>query len=183
MHNVFVSKENIQPIKEQLIPIITNSWVKEQPYNYLKEFNNIPLNENNSIVYKCKETLYDLFLNRINSIFKNYTIYENNVRTVYSYVSNKDFTNGNWHNHNTTGSISGVYYLKCIKGKGIYFRDKGIVEYFEPVENELYIFPSNLDHYPLPSITEEIRISCNLNLMCKEPIHQLFDPKNIREKI
>jgi len=63
MHNVFVSKENIEPIKEQLIPIITNSWVKEQPYNYLKEFNNIPLNENNSIVYKCKETLYDLFLN------------------------------------------------------------------------------------------------------------------------
>ena len=51
----------------------------------------------------------------------------------------------------------------------------------EPKENELYIFPSNLDHYPIPSTSEELRISCNCNLKCNEPISVLFDPKNIRE--
>jgi len=179
--NIFKSIENIEHIKLQLVPIITKSWYEEKPYQHLKEFNNIYLNEHNPIVKKLKDELYNIFLNRVSQIFKQYTIYENNVNTVYSYVSSKDFNNANWHNHNKTGSISGVFYMKCVKDKGITFKDKGIEQYIEPKENELYIFPSNLDHYPIPSTSEELRISCNMNLMCSEKISDLFDPKNIRE--
>jgi len=178
---IFRSNEKIDDIKKQLVPVITNTWINEKPYQYYKEWNNQALNENNSITKNVSESLYNIFLSRINTIFRNYTIYENNNRSVYSYVSNKDFINANWHNHNSTGSMTGVFYIKCVEGCGIKFRDKGQVKYVEPKENELYIFPSNLDHYPLPATNEELRISCNLNLMCKEPISVLYDPKNIRE--
>jgi len=178
---IFRSNESIEHIQKQLIPVITNTWIKEKPYQYYNQWNNQALNENNPITKNVSESLYNIFLSRINSIFKNYTIYEENDRVVYSYVSNKDFKNANWHNHNLTGSISGVFYLKCVEGCGIKFRDKGQVKYIEPKENELYIFPSNLDHFPIPSTSKELRISCNMNLMCKEPISVLYDPKNIRE--
>lgn len=178
---IFRSNENIEHIKEVLTPVITNTWINEKPYQYYNQWNNQALNENNPITKNVSESLYNIFLSRINSIFKNYTIYEENDRVVYSYVSNKDFINANWHNHNNTGSISGVFYIKCVEGCGIQFRDKGHVTYIEPKENELYIFPSNLDHYPLPATNEELRISCNMNLMCKEPISVLFDEKNLRE--
>ena len=178
---IFRSNENIDDIKRLLLPVITNTWINEKPYQYYKQWNNQALNENNPITKNVSESLYSIFLSRINSIFKNYTIYENNNKQVYSYVSNKDFINANWHNHNSTGSMTGVFYIKCVEGCGIKFRDKGHVTYIEPKENELYIFPSNLDHYPLPATNEELRISCNMNLMCKEPISVLFDPKNLRE--
>ena len=77
-----------------------------------------------------------------------------------------------------TGTII-IFYIKCVKGCGILFRNKDQVKYIEPKENELYIFPSNLDHYPLPSTSEELRISCNMNLMCKESINELFDEQNL----
>ena len=178
---IFRSNEDIDHIKEQLVPAITNTWINERPYQYYDKWNNQALTEDNPLTKKCSESLYKIFLSRISLIFKNYTIYENNDELVYSYVSNKDFTNANWHNHNHTGSMTGVFYMKCVEGCGIKFRDKGQVKYIEPKENELYIFPSNLDHYPLPSTSKELRISCNMNLMCKEPISVLFNPKNIRE--
>tara|TARA_R110000803_G_scaffold137258_1_gene204249 strand:+ start:213 stop:767 length:555 start_codon:yes stop_codon:yes gene_type:complete len=179
--NILKSIENIEHIRSQLVPIITKSWYEEEPYKHLKDFNNIYLNENNPIVKKCKDELYNIFLHRISKTFKQYTIYENNVNTVYSYVSDRNFNNANWHNHNNTGSISGVFYMKCVKDKGIKFRDKGIEQYIEPKENELVIFPGDLLHYPIPSKNDELRISCNMNLMCSEKINDLFDPKNIRE--
>ena len=176
---IFCSNERIDDIKKQLVPVITNTWINEKPYQYYDQWNNQALNENNPITKNVSESLYNIFLNRINTIFKNYTIYEKNDRIVCSYVSNKDFKNANWHNHNAYGSISGVFYLKCVEGCGIKFRNKGQVKYIEPKENELYIFPSNLDHYPLPSTSEELRISCNMNLMCKESINELFDKHNL----
>ena len=179
--NIFKSIEDIEHIKSQLVPMITKCWYEERPYMKLKEFYNIYLNEHNPIVKELKDELYNIFLNRVAQIFKQYTIYEKNVNTVYSYVSNKDFQNANWHNHIKTGSISGVFYMKCVKDKGIKFNRYGIEKYIEPKENELYIFPSNLNHYPIPSTSDELRISCNMNLMCTDHIQDLWDKKNLRE--
>ena len=71
--------------------------------------------------------------------------------------------------------------MKCVKDKGIKFNRYGIEKYIEPKENELYIFPSNLNHYPIPSTSDELRISCNMNLMCTDHIQDLWDKKNLRE--
>ena len=178
---IFRSVEDIDHVREKLVPAVHDTWINKEPYKYYNHWNNQALNENNEMTKWCSEVLYDIFLKRVEQIFKSYTIYEENDPTVYSYVSNKDFTRGDWHNHVNWGSIAGVFYMKCVEGCGIEFRDKGIYRYIQPKENELYIFPSDLDHFPHPSKTSELRISCNMNLKCKEPISVLFDPKNIRE--
>jgi len=46
---IFRSNEDIDDIKKQLVPVITNTWINEKPYQYYKEWNNQALNENNSI--------------------------------------------------------------------------------------------------------------------------------------
>ena len=70
--NIFKSIENIEHIKSQLVPMITKCWYEERPYMKLNGFNNIYLNEHNPIVKELKDELYNIFLNRIAQIFKQY---------------------------------------------------------------------------------------------------------------
>ena len=191
--NIFKSTEDIDDIKSNLNPIIIETWRKWKPYVQLhdtfkiknKGDINIQLNYNNPIIKENASKLYDIFLNRVSSIFKNFTIDEVNEKSSWVYISDKNFTKNCWHNHIGTASITGVFYLKCVKDRGIYFnkeKENGNQIYIKPKENELYIFPGDLYHLPMPSTNDNIRISCNVELKCNESIKELFDPKNILEK-
>jgi len=178
---IFKSEENIDEIKSNLNPLIIKCWIEDKPYLHYKHGKNIGLNYDNPFIKENSLKLYDFFLNRVSSIFKNYTINETNSNKVFSYISDKNYTESNWHNHIRTASINGVFYLKCVEDRGIYFRENGNQIYIQPKENELYIFAGNLDHLPIPSTNDNIRISCNVELKCNESIKELFDLNNIKD--
>jgi len=80
---------------------------------------------------------------------------------------------GNWnfpHNHIGT-DLSGVYYVKVPKDSGqIVFFDPRKIESamgVQPVEGNLFMFPSYLEHMVTPSESNETRISIAFNICTK----------------
>jgi len=109
------------------------------------------------------------------TIQKNIDILEEEFN-VWCSVSDKNYTLTNWHNHQDTANINGVIYLKlCSDEKGIDFKINDKVVNYIPCENELIIFPSYLWHHPNVSITDEKRISLNLELLTKQSTKDLFN--------
>ena len=119
---------------------------------------------------KYRADLYDIFISKCKELFKNIDILEEEFN-VWCSVSLT-----NWHNHQDTANINGVIYLKlCSNEKGIDFKINDKVVNYIPCENELIIFPSYLWHLPNVSITDEKRISLNLELLTKQSTKDLFN--------
>ena len=91
--------------------------------------------------------------------------------TIHSWVNINE--KGNWnfpHNHIGT-DLSGVYYVKVPKDSGqIVFFDPRKIESamgVQPVEGNLFMFPSYLEHMVTPSESNETRISIAFNICTK----------------
>jgi uncharacterized protein (TIGR02466 family) len=92
---------------------------------------------------------------------------------------NKKYDQNLIHSHSNAFNLSGVCYLKVPTDSGsIVFRDPrpgsihapdrlfnyGDSEYFVPFDNMLILFPSYLEHFVLPNLNDEDRISVSFDI-------------------
>jgi hypothetical protein len=160
-------------------------WLSQKPYDTLSSkdntngVRNFVLSPTSPDKNKVLSDIYNLFLNKVNSVFKEYSVHKDNKRDVWVYCSDKRYSDTGIHDHKETATINGVIYVKTVKNCGIKFYVPDEV-YEEPSDCDIYIFPGDMAHDPLPS-NNEMRISINVELKCNESIRDLFDPKNIRE--
>ena len=155
-------------------------WLRYKPYTtfdkHKRNFNLIPNSLDKSSFLL---NIYNLFLNKVDSIFKEYSVHKDNKKDVWVYCSDKRYSETGLHDHKKTASINGVIYVKTVKNCGIKFYVPNEI-YEEPLDYDIYIFPGDMAHDPLPS-NDKMSISINVELKCNETIKDLFDPKNIRE--
>lgn len=101
-----------------------------------------------------------------------------------SYISNKDFSESNIHNHydENCGKIVLVYYFNTPKDFGgrIEFKisvDDSKIYYYKPKKYDLLILPDALLHRPEKIFeSEEYRISLNFDIATVEESYYLFAP-------
>jgi len=88
----------------------------------------------------------------------------------YAYVSNiNDYHPKNRiHNHATTCSVNGVYYLNVPSeqsGMISFYNDNDEQVYtYQPKAFDLLIMPNFMKHYPHKSLVEEYRVSINIEI-------------------
>lgn len=113
--------------------------------------------------------VYSSFINLcINNFtkFENYTHYD----SLCAYVSNKNNYDSWVHNHGKVANeLVAVYYFSVPKGNNgelVFYKDDGITEIikYKPEEFDLLVFPSYLNHKPLPLDSNHFRISLNMTL-------------------
>lgn len=106
----------------------------------------------------------------------NFTVDESRNRSVcWAYVSDKVDFNEVWHNHISTSTINGVYYLNIPNNNtSIDFSLGGKQLTYHPKENELIIFPNYLDHKPNRCYDDGYRIAINMEIICNETSDELF---------
>lgn len=138
-------------------------------YVYTKG-NSFPLTSNR----ESFDELYRKLLEISEDLFGSLRLLENNKRTCWAYLTNKDFYRGGIHDHMRTSIINAVYYLQVPKTKsykegGISFYDEGNNEVFcfKPRAGDLVIFPNYLKHQPHQSNTDDFRIAINMEIMCE----------------
>ena len=111
-------------------------------------------------------------------IFNNYNVDLPFTQNSYNiYVQDDKEYASVWHNHSTdTASITGVIYISPPKvGGGIEFKNEPFPSItIEPRENILTLFPSWLNHRPLPQKDKKKRICINYSYSCfKRPVHKI----------
>ena len=131
---------------------------------------------NFEVFTKHKEKLYNIFIKESRYILNKFTLKDEDFK-LWCYYTDHTFHKGDtWHNHIDTSTINGVFYLKTVKNKGIEFENNGDRAYFEPIDYDLLIFPSYLNHRPLNS-KFETRISLNMELRCNESVYEVFSER------
>ena len=135
--------------------------------------NSFPLKSNR----ESFDELYRNLLEISEDLFDGLRLLENNKRTCWAYLTNRDFYRGGIHDHMRTSVINAVYYLQVPKTKsykegGISFYDEENNEVFcfKPRAGDLVIFPNHLKHQPHQSHTDDFRIAINMEIMC-EPVN------------
>ena len=139
---------NIIPsnFKEDIIKL----WNEKKPYeNYTVEYNQSLLDHNNNL-----NPLYDVFLQNVKSVYDRNLIEK---RKFWLYLTNDKWGKTHWHNHKDTASIVGVYYVQV--DTPITFENIT----YQPQNNELLIFSSEVNHKPIPS--KNNRISINMEVL------------------
>lgn len=127
------------------------------------------------------DLLYDTFLNFIKSSFKIYTI-KNIEYKYWCCLIDKYFANNAWHNHTTTSTINGVFYLKIDQEneKGLAFKINDKIKIYKPIQYDMILFPNFLEHKPLiPKRLKNARLSVNLEVFCKENSLDIFNIDNL----
>ena len=149
--------------------VISNRVIPESKWQY--SFT-LPQNE-------YFDSLYNVFLKTVKSIFKKFTITER--RPAAAYVSDELYHRGDWHDHLDSSTINAVFYLQTNKNeKGILFKDDYMNEFkIIPKKYDMLIFPNYAVHYPIPFTHKEKRISINMELKCKETAREIFDINNL----
>jgi hypothetical protein len=111
--------------------------------------------------------LYEEFLKECKNSLGDFTIYQKNSKDLFSLCTNKNYYSSVPHDHISTSTIVGVYYLNIPDDKAaiIFDIDKKWRPYM-PTEGELLIFPNYLKHDTLQNNTEEWRISINMEILC-----------------
>ena len=128
---------------------------------------------NFEVFTKHKDKLYDIFISESKNILNEFTLKDKNFRLWCMYTDKNYYEGDVWHNHNQSSTISGVLYLKTVKGKGIEFESNGNKSYVEPKDLDLVIFPNFLNHRPLLS-KKKTRISLNMEIRCNENVNEIF---------
>ena len=124
-------------------------------------------------------------------MLNNFTLRDEDFK-VWCYLTDENYSQGDtWHNHIRTSTINGVLYLQTVRGGGIeictdynvnikydipdeeYNREN--IKYIRPNNFDLLIFPNFMDHRPIIPKSKKKRISFNMELMCKESSHTIFD--------
>jgi len=105
------------------------------------------------------------YLNVIHSLFD--VSEQLNEIKIWTYIQDAIRSNNYWHNHLTTSTVNSVYYIDPPNNGGeleIHFFDNICI----PIKKDtLYLFPSWMEHRPLPQQDEKIRISINIEYMCR----------------
>jgi|TARA_R110000803_G_scaffold198969_1_gene262862 hypothetical protein len=133
------------------------------------------LNEKTSynfeVCSKYTNYLYDIFYNISKVNLNTFSLKDVNFK-MWAYVTDKDYSKSQWHNHKSTSSINCVLYLKT-QNKGITFQYQNQKKHLLPKDNVMLIFPSFLDHLPDVSKNKP-RITLNLELRCNESVESIF---------
>ena len=147
-----IIKDILPPnFKEEIISM----WNTQQPWkNYTTNFN-IELQD----YEKRLDPLYNIFCNKLKETFD---LQLTEQRKYWLYINDNEWQQTYWHNHKTTATIVGVYYIEAPSDGPIEFENvnKDEVYTYYPKEFELLFFSSSLVHRPIPS--SSLRISMNL---------------------
>lgn len=162
-----VFKTNL--ILKSITPVIIEELIKEYWY---KDIQQSRLNNNYNFLLNAKyfEVEYELCKLLLNYSKQLYNIDLECVKTtgVYAYVSNQNFYDSVIHNHKETHTITGVYYINVPKSNGgelnFYDNDYKFLTKIKPKTNDFIIFDGSLNHQPLPSNSNEYRISLNTGI-------------------
>ena len=180
IENHIIFKTNIEEEVFNIKNSVIDNILKERNLfikNNTGEYRNFTLKKT---IYTNK--LYNIFKTIVKKTFKKVTPLKTlSTNNCYAYVSDKSYSVANWHDHKTSSSITGVFYLKTVKTRGIEFKypEKNSI-YFEPKDYDFIMFPGDLPHYPYPSLDNKIRISINMEIACKESISEIFNINNIK---
>jgi len=155
--HIFDKKE-----KKHFIDIISND--KKQ---YINDYGIEAFLNNNVEITSCNYTkiLYDKFLQHSQDKFRPFNLLENNSTKCYALMTNIDNYASVPHDHLNSSIINAVYYLSVPGGEIQFLIDDKWINY-QPVENELIIFPNYLKHNTTKNNTKEWRISINMEIMC-----------------
>jgi len=130
------------------------------------------------------DLLYNTFLNFIKSSFINYTI-KNLEYKYWGCLIDKYFAINSWHNHLTTSTINGVFYLKIDEENenGLAFKINNEIKVYKPKLYDMIVFPNFLEHKPLiPKKLNKTRISINTEVFCREISTDIFNINNLKKK-
>ena len=147
---------------------IKNNIVKDYHTNEVQKLRTVG-KFNFKLDSKYKDLITSLSKTFINVVNKTYNLnIINKDLDVWAYVSNKDYYNSEIHNHATTATINGVYYLNVPNAKGgeleFYDEHKNKLTSVKPKTNDLLIFDGTLNHKPLPCNSDEYRIALNIEI-------------------
>jgi hypothetical protein len=148
--------------KKHFIDIIFNNKDK-----YISDYGYNEFLTHNVEIEKCDytNTLYNKFLQCSQDKFGPFNLLENNSNKCYALLTNIDNYASVPHDHIQTSVINSVYYLSVPRGEIQFLIDDKWINY-QPVENELIIFPNYLKHNTLKNNTKQWRISINMEIMC-----------------
>ena len=113
--------------------------------------------------------LYDRFHAECERTFEPFTLHPQSQRQVFAYVQDNVRGASVWHDHLTTSTINGVYYLSAPPASGqLWFLFRETLLKTSPQEGWLYLFPRWLLHKPIPQQAPFHRISLNVELITNE---------------
>lgn len=120
--------------------------------------------------------LYDEFIEISKKCLESFTISKDNIKRYWAYATNRFDPHYQWHDHIRTSTINGVYYLKIpehvCSQLDFHYKDK--FYRFSPKENDLLIMPNYLKHAPRQPLSDEYRISVNIEIVCNELADDIF---------
>ncbi len=115
------------------------------------------------------ERLYDAFMSACIQAFDPFTLHAASTRQCFAYVQNDVRGASVWHDHLTTSTINGVYYLSVPDSAGqLWFLFREHLLKTTPQEGWLYLFPRWLLHKPVAQTSPFFRISLNVELISNE---------------
>ena len=182
MIDVISIKDFYHPDKDQKESVIS---VLEQNRKYAN-YNlgmNFPVIDTKDLFFA---NLYDQFFLKCQSIFGDFKLSLKNSRTCHCYLDRKRYYLPSvYHNHISTSTINGVYYLDVGEGDSISFWDgefdndnmkilDGKEEVHYVSTGELLIFPNHLVHKPNRPTHGEIRYSLNMEIWTDESAEEIF---------
>lgn len=113
--------------------------------------------------------LYDMFIERLIKDFDASIDYNKSKKQFWTYCTNRLYPYYVWHNHLKSSTMHCVYYLNVpfASGGEIDFELNGDFFSFKPKRYDLIIMPDFLNHAPRQSLSDEYRISINMQAYCK----------------
>jgi hypothetical protein len=125
-------------------------------------------------------TLYEHFLNKCKESFKKVTFIKVKPK-CWACLLDKNNRENVWHHHITSSTINSVFYLKLAKTEnGIAFNENDNDKII-PDEFDLLLMKNSLIHKPLlPTNKNDLRITINMEVFCKESADEIFNKQNIR---
>jgi hypothetical protein len=121
--------------------------------------------------------LYREFTSCVTDQFGGSINHELNRQAYWIYYSNRLDPDYLWHNHVDTSTILCVYYINIPPGSGgeIDFELNGNFFSFKPKPFDFIIIPNYLNHAPRQPLSNEYRISLNMEAQCLESPGELID--------
>jgi hypothetical protein len=165
MINIYKTNIKLNSITQD----VKNELIKEY---WFKSFQEVRKKGMFNFVLSAKyvDIEYDLIKLLLNTYTKINTLDLNLVKTskCFAYISTKDSYDSYIHNHKDVHSITAVYYAYVPKCKGgeleFYDNNNNLINSIKPKTNDFVIFDGSLNHKPLPSNSNEYRISLSTGL-------------------
>jgi len=134
----------------------------------------------------CNE-LFDQFINCLVDQFDAVISWDQTHPDCWAYCTNRHVEYYVWHNHLKSSTMHCVYYVNVPNTSGgeIDFELNGEFFSFKPKLHDFIIMPNYLNHAPRQPLSNEYRISLNMEAYCEQSPEQLianFDNKSSAKK-